>query len=393
MTSSSIMRFVNLSIITAALLVWRCSAEMPYMQIGPPKFKQWFSQWGRSHLPTGANWDVCVPDLEQYWSGNRTNPYQCTVVLNCILKGTEEGSKQMLAASMVLLSFIPSILALICPSIAESAMLSLDQPFLSLLLALGASAVYTLRIWDYEDPLDIINTTKRPREDGIFIRLAVALHPYRRFVLTVEHLLVLLAIANVIQVSLDLGWRSVSSFDCDGSYYPLSWVLVPAFLHLLAVISFWVTPRGISRIAKGRRNSSGLMSPPERAKTDTYALQKRHINQVSIQYDTAPRDDRLVLYTERPSLWTLALQYIATGCAVGHVLYGTMVFSTLMFLMVSDAVPVIMRYALSAVVCRTISRYELAVMSQKYRVEYVDTVEEKSRVYLWRRRTRLTKLP
>ncbi|KAI1376618.1 hypothetical protein F4677DRAFT_419059 [Hypoxylon crocopeplum] len=277
-------------------------------------------------------------------------------------------------------------LALICPSIAESAMLSLDHPLLSFLLAFGASAVYASRIWDYEDPLDTIDTAKHPREDGIFTRLAAMLHPYRKLVVTIEHIFVLAAIANVIKVSLDLGWRSVSSFDCDGSYYPLSWVLVPAFLHLLSVISFWVTPRGISQTAKAGGTGAEVTSLIRRTEAD--AQQKGHVNQIRIQFDTTPEDRRMVLYTERPSLLTLALQYLATGCAIGHVLYGTMVFSSSMFLMVSDAVPVIMRYALSAVVCRTISRYELAVMSQKYRVEHVGAVEGKYRVQLWTRHPR-----
>jgi len=52
-------------------------------------------------------------------------------------------------------------------------------------------------------------------------------------------------------------------------------------------------------------------------------------------------------------------------------MFGTMIFSSLLFLRITDAVPVIFRYALSAIICRFINQYELAGMSERLDYEYV----------------------
>lgn len=51
-------------------------------------------------------------------------------------------------------------------------------------------------------------------------------------------------------------------------------------------------------------------------------------------------------------------------------MFGTMIFSSLLFLRITDALPVIFRYALSAIICRFVSRYEVAGMSERLNYEY-----------------------
>ncbi|KAI0834612.1 hypothetical protein F5Y06DRAFT_306661 [Hypoxylon sp. FL0890] len=347
------MRLIPVSIVAIVLLPCRCRAGIPSTQIGPPKFKMWFYRWEHDQLPKSDNWARCLPDLELYWSRESNDFTQCNAALNCILRETDEVPKQMLAASMVLLGLMPGILALMAPSIAESAMLSLDHPLLSFLLAFGASGVFVPRLWDYSDPLDTIKATRQPCEATVFSSLAALLRPYRRLIVTIEYITGLTAVANVIQVSLDLGWRSVSSWYCDSS-------ADPEVRDLLL-----------------------------RTGAEAYARRKEHTVPTQPQYEAVSTlDGRITLYTKRTSLWTVALQNVASGCVIGHLMYAAIVFSSLMFLTVTDATVVILRYAVSAAVCRSISRYELAVMSQKYRVECVEAMEEKARVYVWTWRTR-----
>ncbi|KAI1390857.1 uncharacterized protein F4822DRAFT_165575 [Hypoxylon trugodes] len=382
------MRLFHILITFIVFLSGLTHAEISMLWMGSPKFKQWFSNWEVYLLPKGDNWAKCVPDLEIYWSRNASYPNHCSVALSCILQETDEGSKQLLGAIMVLLGAIPTLLALTSPTVTESALLSMEYPSLTFLLAFGSAAVHTSRIMDYVDPLDAIDTTKRSAKDEPFTRLANSLQPYRRFIVVIEHILGLAAVVNTIEVTLDLGLRSVASIDCDRSCWPLSWALVSVFLHLLGVVSFWTTPRGISPGVEAVNICPEITAVTDRGINDILSKPKASIGHEQIQGDVSSADRRMILYTERPSLWSIILQYSANGYAIGHVLFGTMVFSSLMFLALVDAIPVIARYHFSAVTCSVISRYELAVMSQKYRVERVEKVEQRTRVHIWTRRMR-----
>ncbi|KAI1415352.1 hypothetical protein F5Y13DRAFT_187454 [Hypoxylon sp. FL1857] len=344
----------------------------------------WFPRWENNYLPKGDAWARCLLDLELYWSTNTTGQGSCNAALNCILRETDEAPKQMLAASMVLLGLMPGILAMMSPSTSELAMLSLDYLLLPFLLAFGASAAYVPRLWDYSDPLDAIEAAKQPYDDTVFSSLATLLRPYRRLVVIIEYLLGLVAVANVIHVSLYLGWRSVSSWDCNGSYLPLGWPIGSLVLHCLGMAFFWLTPRGIWPTGTTRTTKLEATDLILRTGAEAYARRKEQsVTNQSLSDAVSTSDGRITLYTERTTIWTLALQNVATGCAIGHLMYAAVVFSSLMFFLVTDAIFVILRYAGSAVVCRTISRYELAVMSQKYRVERVEAIEAQNRVYVW----------
>ncbi len=178
------------------------------------------------------------------------------------------------------------------------------------------------------------------------------LRRYRTLILVVEHALAIGAIANTISVSLDLGWRSVCSWNCDISYFPLTWVLIPGVIHGIAWLSFVLIPKRVEEI--------------------TAPAAVTHVHDGSSKRTTPTR----IIRAEYPGAISLIVSSCAVGFAVGHVMFGTLVFSSLMFLMISDAVPVIIRYAASAVTCRIINQFELALMSEEYAVERVVSLSD-----------------
>ena len=264
----------------------------------------------------------------------------------------------MLAISIVILGLMPTMLSTLGPSIAESAMLLYERPLLLWLLAFGSPSVIVNRIWTYDDPFAMIEwpTGRSWRNSTTLFDALSFRRPQRRVsrlvVSAVEHVLALAAIANTIQASIDLGVRSVSTWNCESWYLPLSWVLIPGCIHIIGALAFRMTPM--------RREQA----------TTPLALLPGTNGAKDIALD--PLGNKLpastIIITQPPMPWTLVLNSAAVGFSLGHAVYGTLVFSSLMFLMVSDAVLVIFRYASSSLLCRFINQYELALMSEEYEV-------------------------
>src|SRR6266480_1008956 len=336
-TSYYTMGFRTTSAIVMALFIQQSSLVSA---IGPLKFQQWFPYWGQYELNPAAELrppilELCAENLTTYWTNNGTYPWTSTRALNCILNYTDQAALQMLSSSLVILGLTPGLLSTLGPSIAESSMLTLKRPTLSILLSFGAPAVYLKRAFTFDDPFNTIQTSPRT---SISLVGPLSHRKYRWIVLAVEYIFALAAIGNIIYVSLDLGWRSVSSWKCESSYYPLSRVLILGFIHWLGVLSFWFTPKAIGNVVQTQdgTHSTALLA--------LGTSQPRVIRQ----------QPKITIYTQSTLPWTLLLQYVAMACAVGQVMYGTMVFSSLLFLMIGDAVPVLLKFAGSAIVCRFI---------------------------------------
>jgi hypothetical protein len=63
---------------------------------------------------------------------------------------------------------------------------------------------------------------------------------------------------------------------------------------------------------------------------------------------------------------------------VQHILFGTLVFSSLTFIAVADAVPVAARYMGSAIVCRGILMFELSGMRETTAVKASTVIQDDS---------------
>ena len=127
------------------------------------KFARWFrvSSEDFEHISN----DVCNVTLKLYqdeytklggasWieMAFRPSPIYgyCRDQMSCIITNTEAGMQASLTASGVVLGLLPTLLAVISPSIAELALLSIHRPILSTLVSIGSPAVLQTRIFEYE---------------------------------------------------------------------------------------------------------------------------------------------------------------------------------------------------------------------------------------------------
>jgi hypothetical protein len=73
--------------------------------------------------------------------------------------------------------------------------------------------------------------------------------------------------------------------------------------------------------------------------------------------------------------WFTIFSWFTAILTVCHVIYGTLTFSSMLFISVRDSIAVIGRYFLSVMCCRIVLMYELAELRDSFNVVSVDGSE------------------
>lgn len=279
----------------------------------------------------------------------------CGVHLSCLLGTTDEAAKGDMASASVLLGLTPSILAGLGPSLAEVSLLSLRRPILAFLISLGSPAIYPSRVGTYDNPSRVYELVPGA--------LAVpGIKSYPGFVSAAEYLLAAAAIANVFQVSYDIGVRGVLGWWCEFSFAPIFWTLLTAVIHLFASLALRISltrPKGQVRGTK----TIDLKS--------TWAFLTRFIDREwtlsANNKDPRELDEAVV------GPVGVGLQLFAGWFAICHIAFGTAVFAGFSLVGTGDAAILLVRYLASGTVCRLIMLFEIGGMRE------VDT-----RTYIYR---------
>lgn len=249
------------------------------------------------------------------------------------------------------------------------ALLSIYRPLLSLLLSLGAPAVFPGRFLTWEDPLK----ANEPRT-GAFVMGRLG----KKTVVAVsvlEYVVVLLALANIIHATYWTGIRSIVSWDCRSSYWPLLWVMLSVAIHFTAVLSL--------RTAIQRKNPPVMELPPTGTEPDSRNGSLERTRSCGGRLVKILRDEITPcansawhvfdVFGMRLGLLPVALQYTGAFIAVCHLVFGTLLFSSLLFIEVGNAMVLILRLMASAVACRMVLQFEVGGMIKA----------DERRVYKW----------
>lgn len=245
-----------------------------------------------------------------------------------------------MAAASVLLGLTPTILSNLGPTIAEIALLSSQRPLLSLLLSMGAPVTYPSRFLEFKNPFDLLRRPDRPST------LKITFKP-SRFAIEIaffQYLLAILAIVNLLATSWEMGRKSVLSWRCSVSWLPLMWAITPIACYAPAVWSFELY----------RRNDA---SQKDLALRRTV---RREFTISACNTDTVPIHE--VSKQEQPGAWSIILQSTSSLFVILQIVFGTAVFSSLLYIGVEDATILLFRFAISAFICRVIMYSELEGM-------------------------------
>lgn len=299
-------------------------------------------------------------------------------------------TKASLATAGVVLGLLPALLAVLSPSISELVLLSSQRPLLASILSLGAPRVLQRRIFEYEDPFELIEA---PEAAKVTTRSLLVLGPWKNWKSMLNALLqILLAIAcgvNTVSLALQTTSRSILSWGCTRTWPLVVWAFVPTIIHWIAAIGYRLTLDKSCAIPISHttnephnpRSTSTSSADPEAAHIDTKLL---HVSSLCVSAScthtnpspqTSRRDQFLAWLTREttscashsPAIslrhplevsspkanFGIFLNCVASFLSFFHVRYRTVVFSGLLFISNLDAIgQVVLRGLASAIVCR-----------------------------------------
>ncbi|KAH6869066.1 hypothetical protein B0T10DRAFT_419025 [Thelonectria olida] len=298
------------------------------------QFRNWYPQYGS--IFRNITLKNCSAEYLRYLAGDKNLTqvdYQnggdeYTVftqpLIDCILNHTSEFLKGGMTSAQVLLGVMPTVLALLGPSHDEIAMLANvgRRPLLAAGLALACPSTYFSRAFEYSDPQDIMSRHEnrrgqwRPKHRGV--QLVVSF---------IEYGLTAAACFNVVKNTREVNVRSISSLASDADYLPGLWLGLGMATHLYSGLNIFPRIRGIILME---------FFPCAAA-------------QYEVQIATST-ESKIFLFT---AWWESTFTVL-------QVVFGTLVFSSTLFVGTKDALGIVGRYIGGVAVCRVILMYELA---------------------------------
>ncbi|KAK4188574.1 hypothetical protein QBC35DRAFT_495842 [Podospora australis] len=273
-----------------------------------------------------------------------------------------------MTSAQVLLGVMPTVLAVIGASTEEMSMLAnvSRRPFLALLLSMASPSVYFSRAFKYSDPTAIMQVHPnrlpqwRPRT-----KLS------RRLIATTEYIVAVGMIGYVAHINWQLGVRTTCAFWSDNVFAPMVWALLGIVVHFFGMVVLRLRLRGwrgrpedvgqreeeVHMMNLNRGNRNGLLGIVRWCR----GISGRAMSIAKTEFEPsayANYDSRIVTFQESKTF--LVCAWLLSVFTVSHVIYGTLVFASTVFISPTEALVVLVRYAISVSVCRIVLMYELA---------------------------------
>lgn len=299
------------------------------------------------------------PYMEHYLSNNCSSEYdtylhnpnftsfntldckECAAapVTGCLLNTFHETDKVNMASAAVLLGILPATLSLAGSNTAETGLLSLRRPLLAFLIGAGAPAVSPTRMFNYGEEL----VQLRPKS----IRAPRLGRTSSIVMIVAEYVFALTAVANLCLASYQLCLRTICSFAQDTSYLPALWAFLAAAVHVFGALAVTLHVR-ITETHSNKRRS----------------IRQRIKDEFQLSYDQ--KDATLTLLEESP--YCIFVSWLTSSGTVVHIIFGTLVFSSILFITTLDAVTVVFQFLGSTIVCRAGLMFELNGIRKRVRI-------------------------
>ncbi|KAH7141925.1 hypothetical protein EDB81DRAFT_843415 [Dactylonectria macrodidyma] len=285
------------------------------------QFKHWYPQYGG--IFNEIRRINCTDEYNNYLTGekNQSNinwlaggdgyTVLTQPLIDCILQHTSEYLKMSMTSAQVMLGIMPTIVALLGPSRDEIAMLANvgRRPLLALALAFASPSAYFSRAFEYSDPAEILsqaeNRHKQWRPAQPMTQLLVSAG---------EYIVAAAACVNVINNTRQIDQWAITSLWSDSDFLPSFWLCLGALLHIFSCVFI---PCAASSYA-----------------------------------------GRIDVFRETKTF--LVAAWWESSLTILHLVFGTLIFSGMLFIGSKDAVSIVGRYIAGAAICRVILMYELA---------------------------------
>lgn len=327
------------------------------------KFQRWYPEFG--FIFENALRNNCTAEYAGYLAGKKSVQYVAIYrftgagwtnqlvepVVNCLLTSTSPYVQASMASAGVLLGLTPTILAAVGSSSDETAMLFIlsKRPLLAVFLAGGSPAVFPMRSFEYQDPIKIL----RERRGRIYPPMLS--NNGQLMIMALEYIFALAAVANVVTVSYELGVQVSCTFAPHLTYLILLWAVLNLAIHVSGSVALYLRVR-----VKCQLPCNNL-----------FDYLRIHFTPVVMQ---RPYTIEVVPET----YWFIAINWFTSILTVCHVLYGTLTFSSMLFISVKDSLRVIGRLMASVICCRVVLMYELAALRDSF--NFIDGSEVEMQV-------------
>lgn len=262
---------------------------------------------------------------------------------SCLLHNLDDFDKADMQSAGVLLGLMPLALSFLSPTIGELTLVSYRRPVLTCLMVIGAPAMSVTRLFKFTSIGDTLNEAKDTWPFSVRKR-----SPFKATIIVViQYIWVALAVNNSLWNSVQLGKSTILSWKCLYPYMQLSWHFIPLAPFACATIALWRS-KGFEN-GESKTKSSNFLS---RWLHSEFKLSANHTKLVYRKNDAKPFDAE--------PFDVIGLNGLAVTCIYVHWVFGTLLFSSVLFIGTLDALGVIARYLASALFCRVILLVELS---------------------------------
>ena len=264
-----------------------------------------------------------------------------TPVIDCILNHLGETTKSNMAAAAVVLGLLPTTLGLAGSTTMEVGLIALRRPFLAFLLAAGVPAVSPIRTFDYVNPKELLET--KPRSVKIF-----SMGSTKKLAITLlQYVVAATADLNLAIVSYELCIRTVCSITPETTYQPALWAFLAVAVHFFGSWSVYLRVRIVTRGSSMNMSGKG-----------------RLWQRILREFTPSAARGEAELEIRDETYGYIFLAWFTSMVTVLHIIYGTLLFSSILFISTPDAVIVVVRYLSSTLVCRAMVMFELSGLRQ-----------------------------
>lgn len=318
-------------------------------------------------------------------------------VLSCLLDDMSEFLKSQMASTGILLGLLPTVVSQVGSSTIETGLLALQRPFLAFLLSAATPAVGTdsVRAFDSEEILRVLSRPGHQLQWPSFMHIAE--DDRRRKIIAVvvsisQYIFATGAVVNIGLCTAELGRAAIFAMSPAAIYLPGLYILLALAIYIMGslvvrnrVRTWEIRPTVTtgSDVKPARRKSrfgmpvfwQWLLEAEEsegEMLTGTEDMLYKPTFRGWFKHAFLPleffffkeheHDKRLYLEIRRESrtLW-MATWVVRSGTICVYI-FGTLMFSSILFVGPLDGLKIIARYLASAVVCRMIMVYELVGM-------------------------------
>ncbi|KAM7211233.1 hypothetical protein V8F06_013394 [Rhypophila decipiens] len=342
------------------------------------QFQQWYQQYG--YVFDSILHNNCTEQYENYRTGvvdpnnidrlggGSGSSALTQPVIACIMSNTGEYIKSQLSAAQVLLGVAPTVLAILGPRGDEMGTLLLvgRRPFLFLILACGSPSVYFGRAFEYVSPktflADRIHAqTVLKRQEFLPVSGAKRTPLTNAIATGVEYFLAIAAVANIVFLDYELGAKTVCIIWSATIFAPLAWGATGIFNYVLCALMLRTRIRRLDADETATGENKGFMAWAKRWNARRFW---RDWLASEIKMSATQKHIRIDEFEETHSY--VVLSWLSSVCIISHVLFGTLVFSSTVFIGPEDALGVVVRYMISVMICRMVLMYELMGLRDAY---------------------------